>query len=158
MTKESKKHKKDKKDKKAKKDKKSRKEWNKPTGIFDDPKADSVQDNKNIFGEDRDSQESVKSFALTSSKAISKITGQKSNLSSRSIAASDYEKEIRERENQVERKIFKKDANLYFRKMAAIIDLPDNRPDPNGGTAAPTLKDQIYSGEILKRMYHRKDI
>lgn len=74
------------------------------------------------------------------------------------MAASDYEKELSEKNNHDNRKIFKKDANLYFRKMAAIIDIPDNRPDPNDGTVQPTLKDQIYSGEILKRMYHRRDI
>ena len=41
-----------------------------------------------------------------------------------------------------------------FKKMATIIDIPRNMNGvPDGPT--PSLKDQIYSGEILKNMYHR---
>ena len=52
MTKEGKKEKKHKKDKSHKKNKKHR---NKPTGVFDEPRAPSGEGSKNIFGEDRDS-------------------------------------------------------------------------------------------------------
>lgn len=65
---------KDKKDKK-KKDKKKK-------GHFSE-RGLREKENKNIFGEDRDSQESVKSFGLISKS-------DRSGISMRSIAASDY--------------------------------------------------------------------
>ena len=46
-----------------------------------------------------------------------------------------------------------------FKKMATIINIPramNNAADQIEGPPA-TLKDQIYSGEILKNMYHRKE-
>mgnify|MGYP001611481375 CR=1 FL=1 len=49
----------------------------------------------------------------------------------------------------------KKEAKEMFQKMAAHIEFQDAQPSNNQPGPVPTLKDQIYSGSILKEMYHK---
>lgn len=92
---------------------------------------------KNIFGEEPTSQETVESFGVSWRQ-------QKSNKSAKSatsfttVAASDAAEEFVEARYTKERKIFKKDASEMFKKMAAVIDLPDETPQHG---PSPTLKD-----------------
>ena len=44
---------------------------------------------------------------------------------------------------------------MLFKQMAATIDIHNNLPDQN---PQQDLKEQVASGEILKRMYHRQEV
>jgi hypothetical protein len=45
-----------------------------------------------------------------------------------------------------------------FKKMASIIQIPTTLNEGEIHGPEPTLKDQINSGEILKYMYHKKEL
>jgi len=79
-------------------------------------------------------------------------------MSFKTVAASEFAEDMLEGKQRKEKKIFKKDASEMFKRMAATIDIPRQLTDGQPQGPEPTLKDQIYSGEILKRMYHRKDV
>jgi hypothetical protein len=144
----------------SKEDKKHKKKKHKKKSHRHDRPEQSAQNGLNLLGERPDSQESVKSFGLVSQNrgtSIGSIKSSVSGLSFHTVAASEAADKMLDNKNWKMKKIFKRDADQMFKKMASTIELPTPQCLEEMGPV-PTLKDLIYTGEILKTMYHRKEV
>lgn len=74
------------------------------------------------------------------------------------MAHSEYHESVKEHHVDKNDRLLRRDVKDIFRKMAKTIDIQRTLPDNQPPGPEPNLRDQIFSGEILKMMYHRQEI